>query len=290
MTFSSRLQGALVAILVVLALFLGVADVRLTHRVEHLEELLARGQKREIPPTAPPEREAPTAVVPTLAPAMSLPAAPPPSATAGPPAGTGPADPSKKGSPPVSFVLSGNRFVLSRPGQLPGLDLTEAQKKAIDEIWRNRDLQAQAPTSELQRVDDQADQAIRQLLTPEQLAKYDSQSALGGLATMVVQQSGGSPPDQKTASGLNPGYLGISGDDAPGGGARVTGISPNTAASTFGLQKDDIILEVNGQPVSDLGSLADKIRETGEGAPAQLKIRRGGTDFYQSAVLGPRPK
>jgi S1-C subfamily serine protease len=96
--------------------------------------------------------------------------------------------------------------------------------------------------------------------------------------------------EPRTASGLKQGYLGISGGDAEGGGARVTQVFPNTAASALGLQKDDVILEFNGETISNLAALSAKIKESGEGFPVVLRIRRGGNDIFQNVQLGALPK
>jgi putative serine protease PepD len=63
-------------------------------------------------------------------------------------------------------------------------------------------------------------------------------------------------------------------------------VFPNTVAAALGLRKDDVILEFNGLPVAGLSDLASKIRESGEGSPANLRIRRDGTEFYQGVQLG----
>jgi len=70
----------------------------------------------------------------------------------------------------------------------------------------------------------------------------------------------------------------------------VTQVFPNTAAAAFGLQKDDVILEVNGQPVPHLAGLSEKIKEGGEGLPVVLRIRRAGNEFTQSVQLGAHPR
>jgi S1-C subfamily serine protease len=65
---------------------------------------------------------------------------------------------------------------------------------------------------------------------------------------------------------------------------------PNTAASAFGLQQDDVILEFNGEAIPNLSALSSKIKESGEGSPAILRIRRGGNEFSQSIQLGAQSK
>jgi membrane-associated protease RseP (regulator of RpoE activity) len=90
--------------------------------------------------------------------------------------------------------------------------------------------------------------------------------------------------------GRKPGYLGISGGDAQGGGAQVFDVFPNGVAGAAGLKSGDVIVEFNGASVQGLADLARRIRESGEGAPISLRIRRDGTEFYQGVQLGPRPQ
>jgi S1-C subfamily serine protease len=66
----------------------------------------------------------------------------------------------------------------------------------------------------------------------------------------------------------------------------VTQVVPNSVASKLGFQKDDVILEFNGEAVPTLAALASKIRDVGEGSAASLRIRRNGTEFYQGVQLG----
>lgn len=89
--------------------------------------------------------------------------------------------------------------------------------------------------------------------------------------------------------GHRPGYLGISGGDAKGGGAQVTSVFANGVASAAGLKDGDVILEYNGESVQGLADLAKRIQQSGEGAPVSLRIRRDGSEFYQGVQLGRRP-
>jgi membrane-associated protease RseP (regulator of RpoE activity) len=89
--------------------------------------------------------------------------------------------------------------------------------------------------------------------------------------------------------GRKPGYLGISGGDAQGGGAQVTDVFPTGVAGAAGLRSGDVIVEYNGESVQGLADLARRVRLSGEGAPISLRIRRDGNEFYQGVQLGPRP-
>lgn len=91
------------------------------------------------------------------------------------------------------------------------------------------------------------------------------------------------------ADGRKPGYLGISGGDAKGGGAEVTSVFDNGVAGIAGLKNGDVIVEYNGESVQGLADLARRIQQSGEGAPVSLRIRRGGNEFVQGVQLGRRP-
>ena len=91
-------------------------------------------------------------------------------------------------------------------------------------------------------------------------------------------------------SGPKPGFLGVSGADAPGGGARVLQVVGNTAASGAGLRAGDVIVEVNGEPVADYSALVAKVRDAGQGSELRIKVRREGAELYQGVRLGAPPK
>ena len=61
-----------------------------------------------------------------------------------------------------------------------------------------------------------------------------------------------------------------------GGGALVGDVSPSSPAAKAGLQRGDVILELNGQSVSGPDDLSVRISEMLPGAVAHLKIFRNG--------------
>ncbi len=93
-------------------------------------------------------------------------------------------------------------------------------------------------------------------------------------------------PEPESAAGPRPGFLGIQGEDVPGGGVKINSVVPYSVAGASGLQPEDVIVEVNGERVDSLASLTTRIRGAGEGAPASLRIRRNGVEFYQGVQLG----
>ncbi|HUA59588.1 MAG TPA: DegQ family serine endoprotease [Verrucomicrobiae bacterium] len=72
-------------------------------------------------------------------------------------------------------------------------------------------------------------------------------------------------------------------------GALVGDVSPNSPASQVGLQKGDIILDVNGKPVEDANSLRMTISMMAPGTTVSLKVWRNDADRDFSVKLGELP-
>jgi serine protease Do len=82
-------------------------------------------------------------------------------------------------------------------------------------------------------------------------------------------------PDIAKAFGLN-----------QAGGVLVGDVSPDTPASRAGLKKGDVILQLNGQPVSDRYQLSLHISQIAPGTQVALKIWRDGKTQDVSLTLG----
>jgi len=72
-------------------------------------------------------------------------------------------------------------------------------------------------------------------------------------------------------------------------GALVGDVSPNSPAAAVGLQKGDIILEVNGKPVADANSLRMTISMLPPDTTVSLQVFRNGADRDFSVKLGELP-
>ncbi|AIX74782.1 MAG: serine endoprotease DegP [Mixta calida] len=96
--------------------------------------------------------------------------------------------------------------------------------------------------------------------------------------TVELQQSSQDKVDSATI------YTGIEGADLSNAvvngqkGVRVDSVKPNSAAARIGLKKDDLILGVNQQPVTNLGELR-KVLDTKPSVLA-LNIKRGDSNIY----------
>jgi serine protease Do len=71
-----------------------------------------------------------------------------------------------------------------------------------------------------------------------------------------------------------------------GGGALVADVTAGSPAARAGIERGDIILEMNGQPVNGPDDLSVRIAETSPGSTVQLKIARNGQMHEISVTLG----
>ena len=69
-------------------------------------------------------------------------------------------------------------------------------------------------------------------------------------------------------------------------GALVGDVSPNSPAQRAGVERGDIILEVNGKPVSDANGLRMNISMMSPDSTVNLKVLRNGTTRELAAKLG----
>jgi membrane-associated protease RseP (regulator of RpoE activity) len=70
---------------------------------------------------------------------------------------------------------------------------------------------------------------------------------------------------------------------------EVNTVEGDSAAQAAGLKRDDLIVAVNGQPVSRYDELSDALARYDVGDEVQLTIERGGVERTVDARLRPRP-
>lgn len=75
-----------------------------------------------------------------------------------------------------------------------------------------------------------------------------------------------------------------------GGGAVVLNVEPDTPAAHAGLKKGDVILELNGESVSDNSQLAAHISQMAPGTSVKLKVWRDGKAQDLNITLGELPE
>jgi S1-C subfamily serine protease len=124
-----------------------------------------------------------------------------------------------------------------------------------------------------------------------------------GIASYIQSQSGGNvglgfavPIDvaEQVADALVAGqpvafgYLGIEGGDAVGEetGALIAAVVPGSPADEAGIQAGDLIVGVNGDPVTSFGDLGVIIRREEPGDTLDLTVSRNGDDQTLTATLG----
>ena len=81
-------------------------------------------------------------------------------------------------------------------------------------------------------------------------------------------------------------FLGIDGEDADGGGARITEVIEGTNAESMGLNEGDVIKTFNGVNVLGFEPLAEMIGEMEPGASVEIEIERDGDRSTLHGVLG----
>ena len=72
-------------------------------------------------------------------------------------------------------------------------------------------------------------------------------------------------------------------------GALVGDVTANSPAQKAGIQRGDIVLEVNGTPVSDTNQLRNAVSMMSPGSVVKLKVFRRGSERELSAVLAELP-
>ena len=84
-------------------------------------------------------------------------------------------------------------------------------------------------------------------------------------------------------------YIGIQSTDAPGGGAQVVTVNPNTPGAKAGLRAGDTITAVDGKPVRQSGDVSALITGKKPGDKVELELQRAGRTEKVTVTLGTRP-
>jgi len=84
-------------------------------------------------------------------------------------------------------------------------------------------------------------------------------------------------------------FLGVGLEDAVDGGARITQVTPGSAADRAGLEAGDVIVAIAGAPIADADDVIDAVDDRAPGDPAELEVRRAGATVSVSVTLGSRP-
>ena len=73
-----------------------------------------------------------------------------------------------------------------------------------------------------------------------------------------------------------------------GEGVRISGVTPNSAAADAGLIAGDVLLSYNNQPLPDLQSYSNLLRQSAPGDSVQIEVQRGRQTFTVEVVLKAR--
>ena len=87
------------------------------------------------------------------------------------------------------------------------------------------------------------------------------------------------------------GYLGVGleGRTDGGQGAIITEVEPDSPADVAGIKVDDVVLSVNGEPITGQAGLVAAIRDRSPGDSVDIEILRGGERISVTATLVARP-
>ena len=84
-------------------------------------------------------------------------------------------------------------------------------------------------------------------------------------------------------------FLGVSGRDSLGdAGVEIMEVFPGSGAETGGIMAGDLIVAVNGRPVTGIADLAARIRHRVPGDVLDLTVLRGEEELTLTATLLPR--
>ena len=86
---------------------------------------------------------------------------------------------------------------------------------------------------------------------------------------------------------LNPGFLGVN-LSGEGNGAVVHAVIARSAALAAGIKAGDVIIEVEGEKITDRDHLIAKVKKFSPGDQVQLIVDRNGTQLEMRVMLGSR--
>ena len=73
-----------------------------------------------------------------------------------------------------------------------------------------------------------------------------------------------------------------------GPGVRIAGVGAGSAAEAAGLEANDVLIGIDGQPVKDLRAYANILRAKKPGDVISIRIRRGEKELTLKAKLKAR--
>ena len=119
------------------------------------------------------------------------------------------------------------------------------------------------------------------------LALTVAELAVVGMLWFVVQSFGAGGPATRTIRGpvVVTRVIGVRMDlEAKGPGVRIARVYPGGPAARAGLKVGDVVLAVNGAPVSDSTRLPELLQEGRAGVPCGLRVQRGHTELLVQVI------
>lgn len=95
-----------------------------------------------------------------------------------------------------------------------------------------------------------------------------------------------------TTGAVHHGWLGVAAvdaDDHPGGGARVTSVTPGSPADAAGVAAGDVVTSVGDQRVTNMADLVAAVARRRPGDPVTVALWRGDEQLHKDAALGTGP-
>jgi len=71
-----------------------------------------------------------------------------------------------------------------------------------------------------------------------------------------------------------------------GEGVRVREVQPSGLGAKMGLRSGDVILEIDGKPVSDTSSFSTAVQSAKKEGLVRLKVQRGKSQIFLAAPIG----
>jgi putative serine protease PepD len=114
--------------------------------------------------------------------------------------------------------------------------------------------------------------------------------ANSGIGYAIPVETVRSIAEQLISSGkVEHAYLGVSIEDADGGGARIAEVRPETPAAQAGLQVGDVVTEVDGETIESGDELRLAVEAHEPGDSLELTVKRDGDTRTLTVELGSRP-
>jgi serine protease Do len=194
-------------------------------------------------------------------------------------------DPSKRGQQ-VAFatVVSKDGYLVSKASELPEgaiiCELADGRKvdaKRLDteEAWDMALLKVDVDNLDAARLGEGNTVELGTFLAAPGTGQYPVAIGVASVAPRNLSQE-------------NRGFLGI-GMENRSGGVRVREVQPDSAAAKAGLEKGDIIFEINDRKIDAPAQLAQIISSSLPGDEVNIRFRRGEDERGVTVVLGLRP-